>query len=588
VTADDAALEIQVRDWLRDSTGITAALGPHAADLLANEDATADAFGKASLAAAAEKFGITLPTGAVGAPLGPAASAPVTLAGWRPARRGTQPAIGRDAAGSGSLAGNTSFTLDAWLAAAQDFIAQAGSDTIEGGSDKKSETHTSTIDGVTEQLTLGEQITVSWGEGRVSLDVMLTSDSTFADATSGKPAGHKTTSAHGVFKLNGCPTADGVAEGHYTVDKLEGVTDSSGAAHGGESSIDGDFRATDDDGANLVGTEFNANVSTNGHGGSGGDFSLGETVPMQIAAGGAVTVGTGSNLSGNAAAGSSQAVGWLLAMAGAYLGKVAKEAEHFWRSGACIDMQTSRESGKVKPNEKIELTVTPIGKFDKGQINKPVEAVFSGAKSLDPSTPQTAPATFNFVAGPNKDDKGTIDLKQTSKRGIGKKTVVFTVGSGRLLVTISVTGSVTNSLGNVKGTMKAVKIPLESGELSDMGDGTMSETGTFLAKLPRGIVCSGAFSGSRQISLEAVRDPTDDTKLTLTFRSTPEPIPYKIKCPKPAPSYTLDAGEYGTGWLIPIMSPVDLVLGTPSSFSASSSGVSSTVAVTVVEEQTGN
>ncbi len=40
---------------------------------------------------------------------------------------------------------------------------------------------------------------------------------------------------------------------------------------------------------------------------------------------------------------------------------------------------------------------------------------------------QAPPASFTFIAGPKQGDKGTIDLTQTGVRGIGKKTVEFTV-----------------------------------------------------------------------------------------------------------------------------------------------------------------
>ena len=43
--------------------------------------------------------------------------------------------------------------------------------------------------------------------------------------------------------------------------------------------------------------------------------------------------------------------------------------------------------------------------------------------------PVPYPPTFTFIAGPSEGDKGTIDLSQVSNRGIGKRTVEYTVES---------------------------------------------------------------------------------------------------------------------------------------------------------------
>jgi hypothetical protein len=50
--------------------------------------------------------------------------------------------------------------------------------------------------------------------------------------------------------------------------------------------------------------------------------------------------------------------------------------------------------------------------------------------------PVPYPPTFTFIAGPNTGDKGTIELQQVSNRGIGKRTIEFTVGSSHFGGTI--------------------------------------------------------------------------------------------------------------------------------------------------------
>jgi hypothetical protein len=47
------------------------------------------------------------------------------------------------------------------------------------------------------------------------------------------------------------------------------------------------------------------------------------------------------------------------------------------------------------------------------------------------------PPTFTFVAGPKTGDKGTIELEQVSNRGIGMRTVTYTVASPKFGGTIT-------------------------------------------------------------------------------------------------------------------------------------------------------
>jgi hypothetical protein len=117
------------------------------------------------------------------------------------------------------------------------------------------------------------------------------------------------------------------------------------------------------------------------------------------------------------------------AMAQLFLAEVAREAERFWRSGACIEITTTEESRDVTPDETIKFEASAVGKFDGNDIDAKIRGTFSGEKSLDPDgKEQEPPASFTFVAGSDKDDEGTIQLEQIGVRGIGKKTLKFKVG----------------------------------------------------------------------------------------------------------------------------------------------------------------
>jgi hypothetical protein len=108
----------------------------------------------------------------------------------------------------------------------------------------------------------------------------------------------------------------------------------------------------------------------------------------------------------------------------------AKEAEKLWRDGKCVELIVDPDGGDVQPNEVTSVTATLKHKIDKTELDKPVEATFSGKQSLDPASgPQPAPATVSHTAGPEQGDTGTIKFRSVSNRGIAERTVSFTVGA---------------------------------------------------------------------------------------------------------------------------------------------------------------
>ena len=95
----------------------------------------------------------------------------------------------------------------------------------------------------------------------------------------------------------------------------------------------------------------------------------------------------------------------------------------------------------------MSLTVDATHKWDKQPVAAPIKAAFSGQASLSPTDKEQAPpASFTFIAGPKQGDKGTIDLTQTGVRGIGKKTVEFTVAGS----SVAFAGTYQTPYGNPK------------------------------------------------------------------------------------------------------------------------------------------
>lgn len=415
--AEAALAELQLRNWLRDAAGFTDALGPDAQAILAGSDAAEARFGEGLLAALVERYALEL-TAAGGAP-----QLVASLDRLPPADRLT-------AAGewSGSLIGNTSFMVDMWMGLAPELFGQATGERFVSEDRSISETHDSTSGGTNEHLVLTENATVGLGAGRIRVDLVLTSTSTLTDSN-GNLIATRTSTGKGRFEVDGCPDATGNANGHYTINNHEAVTSASGASRNGESTVDGPFVALADDGAHLIGTQFNGSISAGAQGAGSGPWSYTGEYGISVDASGSFRVGV-TNAEGNATPEQLRSSSWLIAMTAHYIATAAKKAEAFWRSGACIDLKTTRESGNVKPGETIQLGVDAFAKFgDKARVSAPIQVAFTGKESLDQAgKPVDPPASLTYKAGPKEGDAGAIELTQTSRRGIGRKTVTFTVG----------------------------------------------------------------------------------------------------------------------------------------------------------------
>jgi hypothetical protein len=417
-----ATAELDLRQQMQDDILAADVIGTDGTAVLADIQNVETTFGQGALANLVQQTGIDLTaTDRSVEPLAMVLNRPVDA--W-----------------SGSLLGYTSFMTSTWLGMAPQAIRTfAGNDTYRSESlPPRNETHDGTVGNLKEHLVLSEQVSISAGQGRLAFDVTLSSSSDMTDAASGAAVAHRTTMDTGHFDVNACPDVQGIAEGKYTLVDREDVSNAGGVSNGGTASTEATFRLVDGSDAHLVQTQVEANINAAAHGarpstdGSAGapfDWNAGASYPMTIPAAGSVGYGTVTNLtSSDGTTAHLQSLGSLVAMAANYLAEAARQAEKFWRSGGCIVLKTNEESRTVSPNEQVSLTVDSTHKWDKQPVTAPIVAAFSGTKSLDPAgTPQPPTATLTVIAGPNQGDKGTVDLTQTGVRGIGTKTVEFTV-----------------------------------------------------------------------------------------------------------------------------------------------------------------
>ena len=439
-----AEAQLAVRRHLSDEVNLAALLGEDGPEVVADIEAAEIAYGEETMAEFVEEMGIDLEamddrSRAVAA-LGPL----------------TPPARDANFGWSGSMFGNTAFLTSTWMGFAPQAVHNlAGGDTFQQQTlTKDPKTHESDIGNLHERLVLTEKITIGGGQGRLVFEVVLTSTAVMTNKATGVEVARRFSSDTGRFEVNACPDAQGVAEGQYTIVDQADVTTPGQASDGWVASTVATFRIINGDDAHLIQTEVEVGVAAGAHGARAGtgeafDWDASGAYSMVLPARGATEYrDVTDHTSRNATPANTAQLGSLVAMANHYLAQADKEAETFWRSGKCIEMETDEDSRTVKPGEEIELTSEPVGRFDKEPIDAPVKASFSGTKSLEPADSEVdPPATFTFIAGSKEGDKGTIQLEQTSKRGIGKKTVVFTVGGNDYRVNGTVPGT-----GGLTGT----------------------------------------------------------------------------------------------------------------------------------------
>ena len=444
--ADPAAAgkrELELIREVRESAGMQALIGAEGAAAFADLDAIEDAFGDKLVAevAAALDAGKIPTAGAADPIVGQLASV------------GGQPSRAHWSADEIdiSIFADTGFTASVIMSLFTGLVERAAEN--RSGTLPRSETIDKTTGGLRQQVDLSTTFVVQTGGGKVSVDIIMSATDRISDATIGSFVALYTSRSTGHFDVDACPDEQGVAAGTYTFEtkhELNDVSTSTASQSGGGRAVNAPFRLIDGEDAHLLEIQADLDLSADARG-PGTPGGPGPTAPFDWQAAQQVQIvmpaGGGTGGFGGAAtvtgSGGEQAGGVMFlssAMAQLFIGQVGKEAERFWRSGECVDLVPSEESKKVDPNEQIELTVEAKEALgDGGEIDAPIVATFSGKASLDPAgVPVDTPSKFTFKAGSEPDDKGTIELEQISVRGIGRKTVEFTVKPQDYRVTVLV------------------------------------------------------------------------------------------------------------------------------------------------------
>ena len=196
----------------------------------------------------------------------------------------------------------------------------------------------------------------------------------------------------------------------------------------------------------------------------------------------------------------------------------------------CIVVHATPNGGSVDKESLTNIKVTVKQRYEGTELDKPVEATFSGVASLDPlGQKQPAPASYTFTAGSTDGDRGSMSFKSVSNRGIGHTTVTFVVGKPALALEVDIRIVGLQMLGTtvIHGTIPLKYVPVEgstTGETrlvgTDGGDMAWTTTPGALVQCGQGVV-SGAGVVKGYVLAGALGATGADTRIAFMFDARP-------------------------------------------------------------------
>jgi hypothetical protein len=107
-------------------------------------------------------------------------------------------------------------------------------------------------------------------------------------------------------------------------------------------------------------------------------------------------------------------------------------AEKSWQHGYCVKVAatTGPNPKQLKPGETTHFTIEMFHKPDDAKLDVPVVATPHNGKVDPGAKPVMAPAKFSFTANGGQPTSYVVDLKSTSRRGIGELSLNFSPLSG--------------------------------------------------------------------------------------------------------------------------------------------------------------
>ncbi|MEK7422492.1 MAG: hypothetical protein AAB131_01500 [Actinomycetota bacterium] len=459
-----AEAEIATVNELRVDAGIADLLDPVGDAVLADVDLARTEFAESQLPLMVTELGVVLDAGD---------AEPSGL--LRPLQSSTPPGQGW----TGSLVGQASTTTTMSMAIMTVLVERAD-ETNEGRVDRNETYRKEPAAGYEETINIHHQMSVRTGQGHATGTVQIGSTDTLSK--DGTPVATLVGSGRGEFELNACPDEGGIGAGTYQLTWTEELTRNGSTGAGTAYSVSAPFRIVVGDDARIQRIESTQSYARGAHGpGTPGgspsgpfDWGVTATIPVTYSRDGtrSANYDAESHQSNNAT--DSQIVGVMIgnAMVDHFLLEMARNAESLWRSGKCIELTTDEESRDVDPGEVVEFDVTSKGKFDGAEIAAPIVATLDGPKTVDPAgRAQDPPAHVKYTAGSEPEELGKVKVEQTSRRGIGRKTLEFKVKKRDLQIAISVDYTATGGLAQVVGHIDLPPTALQRA----------AESGTYIA-----------------------------------------------------------------------------------------------------------
>jgi hypothetical protein len=262
-----------------------------------------------------------------------------------------------------------------------------------------------------------------------------------------------------------------------------------------------------------------------------------------------------------------------IALAGDLAVKVAiiigKAAEFDWQNGDCVQIIVLEQGSQfVAPDAHVKITAKPYHKFDKSDLDKPMTATLTaGTASVSPAdSPVQPPATFEYVAGHQSGETGSVTLKSVSNRGIGEVELQYKVREREWF--LDVDGLLHQGLSlapggvglswkvdlKVKATQagfassdKAIKGFVIKLGVSEDGPSPVSIAGPATVTVG-GATCHATYTQTEQLRILGT---VDGEELVLHFEIPDQNVRSRATCPTnmgPITFERLGAGGFGNRW----------------------------------------
>lgn len=246
--------------------------------------------------------------------------------------------------------------------------------------------------------------------------------------------------------VEACPDVGGLSHGKlYFQLAAGGHVDGPAGQHGGQATfiVTADLLGHVDDSATLTSYDLNnLSIQRSATGSASSDpagffadgVSLTGVAPASLE-------GTAWNSGGNAVAGPSartaihnmkqadvqREIGLMVVFAKFHVQEMFRIAEKEWRAGRCVKVVATKgpDPKRLGPGQTTHFSIEVFHKPDNAKLDVPVVAASHDGRAQPEGRPVMPPAQFSFTAASGKPKSYTVDLKSTSRRGIGELRLNF-------------------------------------------------------------------------------------------------------------------------------------------------------------------